>query len=305
MRIILSAIIILLAGLSGLNAQELRAVVDIKTDKIQGTNKDVFSALKEAITDYLNNTPFSNAQLASNERIDCRLTLTVAEYADDHIKGELAVQSTRPVYNATYTTPVLNLVDKQVEFDFRTGQPLTYNEMEAETNLNAILDFYAFLIMAVDFDTFSPRGGEPFYQRLNAIVQRAQSSGETGWKTFEDNRNRAALLGVFTDVSTAGLRDLLYTYHRRGLDEMVTSPDKGRAAITETVSTVIPKIYEADPMNYGLVLFRDTKLDELVNIYSKAPQTEREGVSKMLLEIYPTDRARIDDIKNPPDPNAR
>lgn len=305
MRAILSLIFVFAASVCCMNAQELRAVVDIKTDRIQGTNKDVFEALKEAVTDYLNNTRFSNAQIASNERIDCRLTLTVAEYADDHIKGELAVQSSRPVYNATYITPVLNLIDKQVEFDFRLGQPLTYNEMEAETNLNAILDYYAFLIMAVDFDTFSPRGGDPFFQRLSSIVQRAQTSGETGWKTFEDNRNRAALLALFTDVATSGFRDLLYSYHRRGLDEMVTSPDKGRAAITAAITEVIPKIYETNPMSYGLALFRDTKLDELVNIYSKAGQSERESVAKMLLEIYPTDRARIDDIKNPPDPNSR
>lgn len=286
-------------------AQELKATVEVNTDMIQGTNKDVFDALRQGINDYFNNTRFSQAQLANNERIECRIILTVGEYADDHIKGELNVQSSRPVYNSTYTSTLLNIKDSRVEFDYRIGEPIVFNEMEPESNLTAILDFYAYLIMAVDFDSFSPRGGDPFYERLKAIVQRQQSSGETGWKTFEDNRNRAALLQAFTDVATSPLRDLYYTYHRRGLDEMVTSPDKGREAITTAVSEIIPAIHEADPMGYGPVIFRDAKLDELVNIYSKAGQSEREGVAKILLDIYPTDRSRIDEIKNPPDPNAR
>ncbi len=288
-----------------IDAQELKATVEVNTDKIQGTNKDVFDALQTALNDYLNNTKFSSAQIAANERVECRLILTVAEYADDRIKAELAVQSSRPVYNSTYTTTLLNFRDNKVEFDFRLGDNLIYNEMEPQSNLTAILDYYANLILAVDFDTFSLHGGEPFYERLSSIVQRAQSGGETGWKTFEDNRNRAALLSTFTDPRTSVYRDLLYTYHRRGLDEMVISPDKGREAITETISSTLPALYEADPMAFSLTLFRDAKLDELVNIYSKSPQTEREGVAKILLDIYPTDRTRINDIKTPPDPNAR
>ncbi|MCM1029403.1 MAG: DUF4835 family protein [Pseudoflavonifractor sp.] len=296
---------LMLAALPSLRGQELKAVVEVNTDKIQGTNKDVFESLQNALNDYLNNTKFSSAQIAANERVECRLILTVAEYADDRIKGELAIQSSRPVYNSTYTTTLLNFRDNKVEFDYRLGDNLIYNEMEAQSNLTAILDFYANLILAIDFDSFSPKGGQPFIERMSAIVQRAQSGGETGWKPFEDNRNRAALLATFTDVQMAPFRDLIYAYHRRGLDEMVTSPDKGRAAITETISTVLPALYEADPMAFAITLFRDAKLDELVNIYSKSPQAEREAVAKMLLDIYPTDRTRIADIKTPPDPNQQ
>ena len=175
-----SILILFLFGSFVAMTQELKATVEINTDMIQGTNKDLFDALRESIDDYLNTTRFSQAQIAANERIECRLMLTVAEYADDHVKGELTIQSSRPVYNSTYSSTLLNIKDSKIEFDFRMGQPLVYNEMEAETNLNAILDYYAFLIMAVDFDSFSPRGGEPFYERLAALVQKAQSNGETG-----------------------------------------------------------------------------------------------------------------------------
>ena len=123
-----------------------------------------------------------------------------------------------------------------------------------------------------------------------------QSSGESGWKAFEDNKNRSAVLSAFTDPATQKLRTMLYDYHRRGLDEMTTSPDKGRAKITESIG-VIPEIYDIAPMSVGLSLFKDAKLDELVNIYSKAPQAEREKVFNMLQMIYPTEHERLNKIK--------
>lgn len=298
MKTLVSIAIFFLASLSALTAQELRATVEINTDMIQGTNKDVFNSLREAIDDYLNTTRFSEAQIAPRERIECRLMLTVSEYADDHIKGELTVQSSRPVFNSSYTTNLLNIRDSKIEFDYRIGQPLVYNEMEQETNLNAILDYYANLILAVDFDSFSPKGGDPFYSRLSSIVQKAQSSGETGWRTFEDNRNRAAILAAFNDPSALPFREMIYVYHRRGLDEMATSPDKGREAITNSLEA-LRKINDADPMSMALIIFRDTKLDELVNIYSKSPQSERDIAAGILQPLYPTDRERIDLIKKP------
>lgn len=300
----LISILLILVSFLTVRAQELKATVEINTDMIQGTNKDVFNALREAMDDYLNSTRFSGAQLAPNERIECRIMLTVSEYADDHIKGELTVQSSRPVFNSTYTSNLLNLRDNKIEFDYRIGQQLVYNEMEPETNLNALLDYYANLILAVDFDSFSPRGGDQFFSRLSTLVQKAQSSGEVGWRTFEDNRNRAAVLAAFTDPGTSPIRDLYYNYHRKGLDEMVTSPDKGRETITNSLEALV-KINDADPMSVALTIFRDTKLDELVNIYSKAPQSERDNVAAMLQNLYPTDMERINEIKNPSDSKNR
>ena len=129
-----------------------------------------------------------------------------------------------------------------------------------------ILNFYAFLFLAVDFDSFSREGGQPYFDRLGSIVQMAQSTGEQGWKAFEDNKNRSAVLAAFTDQSTRGLRDLLYDYHRVGLDEMAVSPDKGRQCITETLQN-LKTVYEANPMSVGLSMFKDAKLNELVGIY--------------------------------------
>ncbi len=214
------------------------------------------------------------------------------------MKGDLQVQLSRPVYNSTYTTTLFNFRDQKIEFDYREGDPLIYNESMSENNLTAILDYYANLLLAIDFDSFSPLGGQRFYDRAQSIVQQQQSSGEIGWRTFEDNKNRAAVLNSYTESNTSGIRNLLYNYHRKGLDEMVTSPDKGRAVITESLEEM-KKIGENAPMSVALSIFRDAKLDELVNVYSKAPDTERTKAYDILQPLYPTEQQRLDKIKNP------
>lgn len=288
-----------LAALGGTAAaQELNCQVEVNSQSIQGTNKSVFETLQTAISEYFNDRKWTNAQFAPNEKIDCRFFLTVKEYDNDRIKGDLQVQLSRPVYNSTYTTTLFNFKDTKVEFDYREGNPLVFNENAIEDNLTAILNFYAYLFLALDFDSFSPNGGQPYFDRAATVVQMAQSGGEVGWRAFEDTKNRSAVLSSYTDPNAVGMRTLLYQYHRRGLDEMVTSPDKGRAAITESLKEV-EKLYKAAPMSVGLSIFRDSKLDELVNVYSKAPQTEREEVYNLLQPIYPTDRERLDKIKNP------
>ena len=280
------------------NAQELMCTVEVNTSAIEGTNKSVFETLQEAISDYINETKWTNTIFSPNEKIECRLFLTVREYTDDKIKGDLQLQLSRPVYNSSYTSTMLNFKDTKVEFDYREGEPLIFVDNTWTNNLTGILDFYAYLFLALDFDSFSPNGGQPYFDKAATVVQQAQSSGEIGWRTFEDTKNRSAVLNSFTESNTAMIRDLLYQYHRKGLDEMVTSPDKGRAAITESLKA-LSKIYQNSPMSVALTIFRDSKLDELVNIYSKAPQTERDEVYEILSPIYPTDRQRLDKIKNP------
>lgn len=288
----------LFATSADVSAQELNCAVEVNSSSIQGTNKSVFETLQTAMTEYLNDRKWTNTQFSPNEKIDCRMFLTVKSYEDDHIKGDLQVQLSRPVYNSTYTTTLLNFKDTKIEFDYREGNPLIFSENSIEDNLTALLNFYAYLFLALDFDSFSPQGGQPYYDRAATVVQMAQSAGEIGWRAFEDNKNRSAVLQSYTDPNTSGIRQLLYDYHRKGLDEMVTSPDKGRAVITESLKE-LDKIYKVAPMSVALSLFRDSKLDELVNVYSKAPQTEREEAYDILSKIYPTDTERLNKIKNP------
>ncbi len=277
-------------------AQELNCQVTVNADQISGTNKQVFETLQQAINDYMNTTTFTNAQFAANEKIECRMFFTIKEYTDDKLTGDLQVQSLRPVYNSSYTTTLINFKDTKIEFEYRENEPLVYSVNNMESQLTAILNFYAFLILAVDFDSFSPHGGDPYFERLNMIVQMAQSSGEGGWKAFEDTKNRSAVLAAFTDPATTGIRDMVYKYHRQGLDNMSVSVDKGRAAVTESLSE-IEKVFQVAPMSVALSMFKDAKLDELVNIYSKAPADERNKVYKLLEPMYPTEQARLEEIK--------
>lgn len=279
-------------------AQELNCEVEINTDALQGTNKSVFETLQSAVSDYMNTTTFTPAQFSAIEKIDCRLFFTIKEYNEDGtITGDLQVQATRPVYNSSYTTTAFNFKDTKIDFTYQEGEPLIFSANTMENQITAILNFYAYLILAIDFDTFAPNGGEPFWERLKMIVQMAQSSGEVGWKAFEDTKNRSALLSAFTEGSTGqGLRRMLYDYHRMGLDQMSLSPDKGRAEITKSLSAV-KAVFDQQPMSVALSLFRDAKMDELVNVYSKAPAQEREEVYKLLEPIYPTDQERLEKIK--------
>lgn len=287
-----------IAGINDIKAQELNCTVEINSDKVPGAVKSVFETLKEAVREYMNTTRFTNAQFTALERLECRLFFTIKEYTDNKMTGDLQVQLTRPVYNSTYTTTLINFKDTKIDFTYQEGEPLVFNEAVMESQLTAILNFYAYLFLAVDFDSYSPRGGDPYYERLASIVQMAQSSGESGWKAFEDTKNRSAVLASLTDQATSSLRDLLYQYHRSGLDEMTVSPDKGRQNITKSLEAV-STVYSANPMSVGLSMFRDAKLDELINVYSKAPAAEREKVYEQLSAIYPTDTKRLEKIKNP------
>lgn len=153
----------LILCLPGLMSQELNCRVEINSDKIQGTNKQVFTTLQEAIMEYINNRKWSNAQVAINERIECTMMITVNTYADDHFACDIQVQSRRPVYNSSYSTTLFNFKDTKFEFDYREAEPLIFNENTMESNLTAVLNYYVYMILALDFDSFSPQGGSPFW----------------------------------------------------------------------------------------------------------------------------------------------
>lgn len=302
LRYLLPLVVALLAAIVPARAQELNVTVEINTQKVESADKSVFEELQTAISEYFNDRKWTDTQFYPNEKIECNFFLTVSEYKDDKITADLQVQVIRPVFNSTYTTTLLNFRDTKVEFEYRLGEPLVFNESTWESNLTAILNYYAYLFLALDFDSFAEFGGQPYFDKMATIVQMAQSSGELGWRAFEDTKNRSAVLSAFTDPATTGIRNMMYQYHRQGLDQMVTSPDKGRAAITESLSA-IQKVYQTQPMSVALSMFRDAKLDELVNIYSKAGETERTDVYNLLQPIYPTDTERLEKIRNPEDPN--
>ncbi len=279
-------------------ATELSCEVEVNSEKITNGSKDVFNELKQSVTDYINTTKWTNATFGTNEKIYCKLMFTLSSWDNSTgvMEGDLQIQSTRPVFNSSYTTTLINFKDNKIRFSFEPGQQLVFSELEMEDNLTAILNFWAYMIIALDFDSFELNGGDPYYERASQIVRLAQSSGESGWKAFEDNTNRNAVLSAYYDKQTAPIRQILYDYHRMGLDQMAVTVDKGRANITHTLEN-LAKIYEVAPMSVCLSMFKDAKLDELINIYSKANMSEKENVYEMLYQVFPGETNRLDEIK--------
>lgn len=294
---LLAALLILLGVSSSVAAQELNCRVEINTSSLQGSNTQVFETLKEAITSYMNERKWSTAQFSTSERIECSLMIVLKEdLGSNTYSGELQVQSRRPVYNTSYSSTLLNFRDVNFQITYQEHEPLVFTETGFENNLTAILNFYAYMILGVDFDSFAPEGGSYFFQKATEQVNYAQSASEGGWQTYGDTRNRYALVTAFTDARTANYRTLWYQYHRMGLDAMTVSVDKGRAVITTNLAE-LTAVDKAEPTSILLPLFSDSKLDELVNIYTKASQSERDEVYELLTDLYPTQSTKLKKIK--------
>ena len=279
-------------------AQELNARITINSDKVQSTNKQVFKTLQDALNDFVNNKKWTDATFAMNERIDCSMTLIINEMVSDNsFKGEIQVQARRPVYNSSYTTTLLNYRDTELSFDYTEFEPLEYTENTLNSNLIATVVFYIYTILGLDFDSFSPKGGTAFFEQAMQIVSLAQAQPTwTGWKAFENDRNRHALATALTDNTSELFRDMWYNYHRKGLDEMAANPDRGRTTIIGLLP-VLEQVKSARPTSPLLQMFADSKLDEVVLIYSKATTQEKQEGYKMLSNLYPDLTTRMESLK--------
>ena len=292
-------IVLLLLTLSALPllvAQELNCRVVVNSDKIQGTNKEVFNTLQTAITEYMNDTKFTSVQLSTVERIECTLQFIVSEYTDERMVCQLQIQSRRPVYNSSYTSTLINFQDNEVEFNYKEYDPLVYSTSTYENNLTCILNFYAYLILGIDFDSFILYGGDPFFEMARTMVQLGHSTQEPGWKAFENNRNRSAILSAFVEPTTKPFREMWYNYHRKGLDEMVLGVAKARATIGKSLD-VLKSLYSNNSSSVLFPMFKEAKFDEIINIYSKASSTEKTDMYDLLIDIYPAENRTLAKIK--------
>ncbi len=279
-------------------AQELNCKVTVDFKQIQGTNTEVFQSLETSITSFMNERTWTNDQYALNERISCALLLTVTSYSDDgSFTGELVVQSNRPVYNSSYTSPVLNIRDKNIAFNYKSFDQLEFRADQIDNNLTALLAYYAYLIIGWDLDTMSSMGGTPALQNAEAIVNAAQSFAEPGWKAYSDNKNRHAIVTDYMDEAMKPIRGMMYNYHRLGLDEMGTNMGRGRSKVTESLED-LQKASKAKSMSALPQIMTEIKRDELINIYSKAPSTEKEKVYEILSDLNPSLNSDWDKIKS-------
>ena len=253
--------------------------------------------MQTALTEFVNNRRWTDATFAVNERIDCSMTIILSEQSDNSYKGEIQVQATRPVYNSSYLTTLFNYRDTELDFEYAQFEQLEYNENSLSSNLTATVMFYIYVILGLDFDSFSPLGGKAYFERAQQIVNMAQSQGTwSGWKAFDNDDNRHGLITALTDNTSEKFRNFWYTYHRKGLDEMAGNPDRGRTTIIEALP-VLKEVKSARPTSVIMRVFSDAKLDELVLIYSKATTQEKQEGYKLLYELYPTETKRLESLQ--------
>lgn len=283
-----------------LSGQELNAKVTVNAERLgSNANMETLKTLERQLSDLLNLTRWTTATFSYTERIDCSFTLNLSEVKDESMyKAELFVTSRRPVYNSSYYSPLLIWRDQELNFEYNQFDPIEYNESDLQNNLVATVVFYAYFILAVDFDSFSPLGGNAARSTMQQIVARAQAKPDwQGWKAFESSSNRYALAEAMNDPELEPLRQFSYDYHRRALDEMVSNSTRGRMTVIELLPK-LEELYKVRPMSPLLSIFASVKLDEIVKILSKANAGEKQDAYKILNKVFPTQGNKLKPLKN-------
>ena len=280
--------VILMLAVLGINAQELQVKVNINHSKIQGTDASVFENLQQTIEQFMNERTWTELQFQKNERIQANLNITVNKYIrnDNHFECTALIQANRPVYNSSYITTLYNNRDANFNFDFQQFDQLNFAEENIDNQLTALLAYYAMLLIGIDLDSFSPMGGTDVLQRCLVLVNNAQNLGFPGWKSFEDNRNRFAIINDYLDEAMKPFRQLQYDYYRKGLDEMANNAERGRSEISAALENDLQKAHQDKPLSLLPQIWTDYKKDELASIYKgKGTQKEKQRIYDLLMAM--------------------
>ncbi len=281
----MSIIIALLFATSG-KAQELSATVNVNHAQIQGSDTSIFDNLEETLTRFINETQWTSLQFQPAERIRCTFNITVTKYDSNSFTCKAVIQANRPVYNSQYTTTIYNNTDDSFDFEFAEFDQILFNENNVDNQLTALIAYYAYLIIGIDLDTFGAMDGEDVLQRCYNLCNNAQNLDFPGWKAFDSDRNRYAIINDYLDGAMQPFRQLQYDYYRKGLDEMASNAERGRANITAALEEDLKKASEDRPLSLLPQIWTDYKRDELANIYKgKGTQKEKETVYSILFGI--------------------
>ena len=282
------------------SAQELQMKVNINHSQIQGTDVSVFENLQQTIEQFVNDRQWTELQFQKNEKIQCSLNITVNKYVreDNRFECTALIQANRPVYNSAYTSTLYNNRDANFDFVYQQFDQLNYTDEHIVDQLTALLAYYAYLIIGLDLDSFSPMGGTDILERCMYLVNNTQNLGFSGWKAFEDTRNRYAIINDYLDEAMKPLRQLQYDYYRKGLDEMANNAERGRTEISSALENDLKKAHDNKPLSLLPQIWTDYKRDELMSIYKgKGTQKEKEQIYELLMEINASQSNSWDTIK--------
>ncbi|NOY38234.1 MAG: DUF4835 family protein [Chlorobi bacterium] len=299
--IFISFLFLFITRVSSLQAQELYCNVSVSAQKIQGSYLEKFRTMQTAIYEFVNNRAWTNNVFDPNERIECSILINLTEQvSSDVFKGTMQIQSRRPVYNTSYNTTMFTFVDNDIQFSYIDYQPLEFNEMLHLSNLTSLLAYYVYIIIGMDYDSFSLEGGTPYFEKAERIVNNAQNVPEPGWKPFSGsgNKNRYWLIQNILDDKYSPVREFIYRYHRLGLDIMESKLTEGRAEIADDLR-LLQKVYreKPDPYLFFLRVVLDAKRDEMIKIFSESFPDEQSRVIQILSEIDPANSSKYEKIK--------
>lgn len=289
-------IVVFLFSIIQLKAQELNCTITVNADKIPGSNKQIFTTLENSLNEFVNQKRWTNYNYKPQEQVYCNLTLTILEQKGPDLRGHIQIQSSRPIFNSTYLTPVFNFKDDNFSFQYTEYEPLLFNENTYESNLVSIVTFYVYTILGMDADTFALNGGTSFYTKAQDILVQAQQSGYVGWNQNDGTQTRFTLIDNILSPTYKLFRTAMYEYHRNGLDIM--GQDKKRAK--QKIATAIiglKTIYDTRPNAFLLRVFMDSKADEIVDIFSDGPRFDTFKLKEDLIRISPINAFKWNEIK--------
>jgi len=284
------------------NAQELNCNIQVSAQRIQGSNRQVFENMQRDLYEFMNNTVWTNHVFSYSERIDCNILINLNDQLSaDEFKGTIQVQLSRPVFNTTYKSTMLNFIDNNFQFKYVEFQPLEFDPSTYRSSLVSVLAYYTYMILGIDYDSFSPMGGTEFYQMAEKIVTTAQNAPEPGWKPYDGsrNRNRYWLVKNCLDKEYEGIRQFIYDYNLNGLDKMESRITEARTSMVESLK-LIQDVYrkKPDPFMYLEQVIMDAKSDEIINIFTDAFPEEKSRVIQILTEIDPANKAKYEKINS-------
>lgn len=279
-------LILFLLFFTALPAQELNCVVTVNSDQVGQTNQQIFRTLERSLNDFVNKNKWTNRVYRDNERVNARMFITVTQYESDRFEANIQIQSTRPVFNTTYESPVFNYKDDSFNFLYQEFQPLVYNPNVFDSNLVAVISYYVYIILGLDADTFSLEGGNDFYRQAQNIVTQAQSSNYSGWSQETGTRSRFELVDNLLSNSFREYRIAMYNYHRKGLDILADNNSTGKQIVAGSLR-LFETLIKRRPNAFLIQTFFDAKSEEIQNIFSDGPKVDIVKLKETLNKVAP------------------
>ncbi len=286
----------LLVSSFNLFSQEINGSVQVSARQIEGTDREAFKELQQALYEFVNNRIWTDFNYKLEERIECTILLTLSErVSSDQYKGKLNLVLRRPVYKTNYNTTMFNYVDKDVQFTYSDGEPLIFAENSYTSNLTSMIAYYIYVFLGIDADSYAKLGGNIYFEKAQTIVQDAQSSSDPGWKSFENMKNRYWLTENLLNPQYRSIRESIYEYHRKGLDMMYDNVEGGRNNIAESLK-LLQQANRAKPGSFLLRLYLDSKRDEIIKVFGEGGPKIKTEVVNIMKEIDPANGSKYSAI---------